>query len=89
MTSTGMGLGTASPSHRLHVVGNMYWSANLTIGGSLNVAGFISTLYNEKVTSGTNTDRQRNSILISGPTYGNTAADIKTAGQLSWGDPGP
>ena len=40
------------------------------------------------VTSGT-TSGTANTLYIHGPTYGNTSTDIKTAGKMSFGDPGP
>jgi hypothetical protein len=40
------------------------------------------------VTAGT-TSGVQNTLYIWGNTYGNTASDIKTAGKLSFGDPGP
>ena len=42
----------------------------------------------ETVTSGSNS-AYRNSICIYGDTYGNDSSYIKTAGKLSYGDPGP
>ena len=65
-------------------------------GGVINEAihfdstinSMIALYENETVTSGT-TSGKRNTLLIYGPTYGNTTTDIKIAGKMSWGDPAP
>ena len=40
MTSVGMGLGTTSPSYRLHVVGDIYSSATIRTAGQMRASGF-------------------------------------------------
>ena len=63
-----------------------------TITGNVNFNSTINNMLalypNETVTSGT-TAGTRTSLLIYGPTYGNTASHLKEAGRLNWGDPNP
>ena len=49
-----VGINTTSPSHKLHVVGNMYASDGATFGSSVNLAAGSSTIAPIKFTSGTN-----------------------------------
>lgn len=63
-------------------------TGNTTFQKDLYVAGNVHFRVAESVTSGT-TAGTRNSLCIYGPTYGNDSAYIKTAGKLSYGDPGP
>jgi hypothetical protein len=39
VTTTGVGIGTATPAQKLDVVGNVAASGNMTVGGSLTVSG--------------------------------------------------
>ena len=70
------------------------WDKSLKIDNNGNVffPGLLQNNFrlisNESVTSGT-TAGLRNTLLIFGETYGNDTAYIKTAGKLSFGDPGP
>ena len=59
-------------------------------GGTVTGATQICNIgfFNDTVTSGTNA-ASRSVLAICGNTYGNPAEDIKTAGKLSFGDPGP
>lgn len=63
-------------------------TGNTTFQKDLYVAENVHFRIAESVTSGT-TAGTRNSLCIYGPTYGNDSAYIKTAGKLSYGDPGP
>lgn len=77
---------TAATSYRIIT------SAGGTVDGAINFNSTVSNMLalypNETVTSGT-TAGTRTSLLIYGPTYGNTAANMKEAGRLNWGDPNP
>lgn len=70
---------------------NTYTGSN-TFSGPVSITGIINSMMKiingESVTSGTKAGT-RNALLLYGTTYGNDAAYIKTAGKLSYGDPGP
>lgn len=62
-------------------------SAGGIVDGNLTINNVLSTR-KESVTSGT-TAGTRSALIVYGPTYGNTASHLKTAGRLTWGDPNP
>lgn len=70
--------------------GHLTHNKSMTVNGDFSAAGMIATKMGESVKAGTTNTTTRNSLIIYGQTYGNNGAtDIKTAGQFSWGDPGP
>lgn len=78
----------ASHSHSYLPLTGGTVTGDTTFQKDLYVAGNVHFRVAESVTSGTAAG-VRNSLCIYGTTYGNDAAYIKTAGKLSYGDPGP
>lgn len=71
----------------LNVSGATVINNSLTTTGT-TVLNNMSSLTRTYITSGTSSGL-RTSLLIYGDTYGNDAAYLAKAGQLSYGDPGP
>lgn len=79
--------GATALRNTLSVYGATVINNLLTTAGTTNL-NKMSSFRRDYVTSGTTTG-MRTSLLIYGETYGNDAAYLAKAGQLSYGDPGP
>ncbi len=86
ITTTGLGIGTTSPSTNLHVLGNAYFqSSNLGIGtatpkSTLDISGSMG-FSTQSVTS--NVTLSGNSVILADTTSGNIALTLPYAGNAT------
>jgi hypothetical protein len=82
ITSNGVGIGTATPSTSLDVIGNAYISENLiasTFGGTQSVKLFVNNIEHARLTStglGIQTSNPRYSLDVTGNVYINNSLGI-------------